>query len=298
MAFIDELRLTMFNHIKKHPTIHFWYRMIKNMILEFGRDGCFHLAAGIAYYGIFSIFPLLIITISIMGYKLGRPEAAARIREIMTGILPGQADMIMSNVETIARDRGSLGILGILILLWTARGLFLAMEYSLNKTWGTPSYRSIIGRNMIAFFLIFTIGIILGISVSASAVIVYVEHLKVPVLNITLHQLAFWGVINKWLISTLLMFTVFLLLFKVLPHTKVKLREIMPGAIFSTICWKIAEFCYIWYMKNMANLSAVYGSIGGMLGILMLFYIASTVFLLGAEFNIVYIRMKYKREIL
>lgn len=297
MVVIEELKLSFFNFIKKYPTLHFWYLMIKNMILEFGRDGCLHLAAGIAYYGIFSIFPLLIITISILGYKLGQPEAVARIREVMVNILPGQVELIMSNVETIAKDRSSLGILGILILVWTARGLFLAMEYSLNKTWGTPSYRSIIGRNMIAFFLIFTIGIILGISVSASAVIVYVNQLKVPILNISLNQLVLWGVINKWLVSTLLMLTIFLLLFKVLPHTRVKLREILPGAIFSTICWKLAEFGYIWYMKNMANLSAVYGSIGGMLGILMLFYIGSIVFLLGAEFNIVYIRMKYKREL-
>jgi membrane protein len=297
MVIIDEFKIKALNYIKKYPNLHFWYLMIKNMIQEFGRDGCFHLAAGIAYYGIFSIFPLLIITISIVGFKLGQPEAVARIREIMISVLPGQAESIMSNVETIAKDRGSLGILGLLILVWIARGLFLSMEYSLNKTWGTPSYRSVIGRNMIAFFLIFTIGIILGISISASAVIVYVNQLKVPILNISLNQLALWGVINKWLISTLLVFMIFLLLFKVLPHTKVRLREILPGAVFATICWKIAEFCYIWYMKNMANLSAVYGSIGGLLGILMLFYIAATVFLLGAEFNIVYIRMKFKREI-
>ena len=292
---INKLIETINREIRKRPTIYFWYLLIKNTILEFNRDGCLHLAAGIAYFGIFSVFPMLIIIISIFGYQIGHEETIAQIIQFLQDYLPSQTGVIISNVQTIAADRGKLGIVGFLILLWTGRGLFLAMEHSLNKTWGTPSYRSVIGRNMIAFFLIFMIGLILGFSLILSGVIVYLSQKKIPVLNISLSQLAFWGIINKWLISTFLVFVVFMLLFKVLPHTRVSLREIMPGAIFSTIIWKLAEFGYIWYMKNMANLSAVYGSIGGLLGVLLLFYIISIVFLLGAEFNIVYLRIKHRK---
>lgn len=283
------------NEIRKRPTIYFWYLLIKNTILEFNRDGCLHLAAGIAYFGIFSVFPMLLIIISIFGFQIGHEETIARITQLIQDYLPSQTGVIVSNVQTIAADSSKLGIVGFLILLWTGRGLFLAMEHSLNKTWGTPSYRSVLGRNLIAFFLIFMIGLIMGLSLILSAIIVYLSQKKIPILNISLSQLAFWGIINKWLISTFLVFVIFMLLFKVLPHTRVSLKEILPGAIFSTIFWKLAEFGYIWYMKNMANLSAVYGSIGGLLGVLLLFYIASIVFLLGAEFNIVYLRIKHRR---
>ena len=294
---IDKVLSSFNKRIKDKPGLYFWYLLIKNTIMEFNRDGCLHLAAGIAFFGIFSVFPILLIIISIMGYQLGHEETIVRIMGFLQDYLPSQTNVIINNVQTIAADRGKLGIVGILILLWTGRGLFLAMEHSLNRTWGTPSYRSVIGRNLIAFFLIFMIGLILGISLILSAVIVYLSQRKIPVLNISLNQIAFWGIINKWLISTFLIFIIFLLLFKVLPHTKVSIREIMPGALFSTIFWKIAEFGYIWYMKNMANLSAIYGSIGGLLGVLLLFYIASIVFLLGAEFNIVYLRIKRRRLI-
>lgn len=292
---INKIIETINKEIRKRPTIYFWYLLIKNTILEFNRDGCLHLAAGIAYFGIFSIFPMLLIIISIFGNQIGHEETIARIIQFLQDYLPTQTGVIISNVQTIAADSGKLGVVGFLILLWTGRGLFLAMEHSLNKTWGTPSYRSVIGRNLIAFFLIFMIGLILGLSLILSGVIVYLSQKKIPVLNISLSQLAFWGIINKWLISTFLVFVVFMLLFKVLPHTRVSLKEIMPGAVFSTIVWKLAEFGYIWYMKNMANLSAVYGSIGGLLGVLLLFYIISIVFLLGAEFNIVYLRIKHRR---
>jgi len=292
---MEKTKISLIRELKKRPRLYFWYMLIKNMILEFNRDGCLHLAAGIAFFGIFSIFPILLIIISILGFKLGHEETVVRIMGFLQDFLPSQTDLIIQNVETIARDRKAVGVVGLLILLWTGRGLFLAMEHSLNRTWGTPSYRSVIGRNLVAFFLIFMIGIILGLSLILSAIIAYLEQFKVPVLNFSLNQLALWGIINKWLISTFLIFVIFLLLFKVLPHTHVKIREILPGALFSTICWKIAEFCYIWYMKNMANLSAIYGSIGGLLGVLLLFYIASIVFLLGAEFNIVYLRIKHRR---
>lgn len=286
---------TINKQIRKKPAIYFWYLLIKNTIQEFNRDGCLHLAAGIAYFGIFSIFPMLLIIISMLGRHLGHEETIFRITQFLQDYLPSQAGVIIGNIQTIAADGSKLGIVGFLILLWTGRGLFLAMEHSLNRTWGTPSYRSVIGRNLIAFFLIFMIGMIMGLSLILSAVIVYLSQKKIPVLNISLSQLAFWGIINKWLISTFLVFVIFMLLYKVLPHSKIKLNEIMPGAVFSTIFWKLAEFGYIWYMKNMANLSAVYGSIGGLLGVLLLFYIASIVFLMGAEFNIVYLRIKHRK---
>lgn len=291
----DQFKLV--REIKKRPRLHFIYLLIKNTILEFNRDGCLHMSGGIAFFGIFSIFPLLLIIISLLGFKLGNQDTIQGIIPFLKGIAPSQAEVVLQNVDTIARDRGKLGVAGLLILLWTGRGLFLALEYSLNRAWGTPSTRSVIGRNLVAFFLIVMICLILGISLVASAVIAYLTQLQIPWLNFSLHQISNWVTIYKWLVSTFLVFSVFLLLFKVLPHTRVTFKEILPGVLFSTICWKLAEFGYIWYMKNMANLSAIYGSIGGILGVMLLFYIASIVFLLGAEFNIVYLRIKDRRDL-
>lgn len=294
---ISELKLKTIQWIKKSPRLYFWYLLIRNLILEFNRDGCLHLAAGIAFFGMFSIFPILLIIISILGYRFGHTESLNQIMSLLQQHLPAQADLIINNVEVLAKDRSKLGIAGLLILLWTGRGLFLALEYSLNRAWGNPNFRSVIGRNLLAFFLILTMSIVLGLSVVMSASFVYLEQIKIPVIDFALNQLSFWSVINKWIISTTIVMIIFILLFKMLPHTKVSFKEILPGAIFATICWKAAEFGYIWYMKNMANLSAIYGSIGGLLGVLLLFYIAAIVFLLGAEFNIVYLRIKYKKEL-
>ena len=122
--------------------------------------------------------------------------------------------------------------------------------------------------------------------------IAYITNLKVLYLSISHSQWKMIGGINRWPISTILLFVIFLILYKVLPHTRVMLADILPGALFSTIGWKSAEFGYMWYMSHMAKIAEVYGSIGGMVGILLWFYIAAAVFLLGAEFIIVNLRLK------
>lgn len=294
---MKHLKKRILDLLKKNRIVYYWFLLAKNTIWKFARDGCPVLAAGIAFFTMFSLFPIMLIGISIIGFKYGQPEAIARINEFLIKFLPGKSNIIINNIETIAHDRGTIGAVGILILLWTGRGIFLAMEHSLNRVWGISTRRSILGRSLTVFFLILMIGILLGISMFLSAIIAYLTQIKVPILNLSLSELSFWGAVNKWLLSTVLIFFIFILLFKVLPHKKFSIREILPGALFATICWKIAEFAYIFYMSNMGKLSEVYGSIGGILGILLWFYIAGLVFMLGAEFNIVFLRLKNSKSI-
>jgi len=246
------------------------------------------LSSGIAFSALFSLFPLLLIAISLIGYKFSKPEVVSGVNEIIERFFPCQVDVIMQNVQTIANDSGKIGLVGILMLLWAARGLFLAIEYSINKIWGTPTSRSIIGRNLTAFLSIFIMGVVLYFSLILSTVIAFLTRLEIPVFNITLSKLSFWGSINKWLVSTIIIFIFFVVLFKVMPHTRIKVKDIMPGALFAAICWKISELSYIWYMSNMGRLSEVYGSIGGVIGVLLWLHITAIVFLLGAEFNLSY----------
>ncbi len=282
--------------IRAHPNLHFVYLLVRNTISGFGRDGGYHLAAGIAFFALFSLFPLLLVFISIIGFKIGTPEAIQQIHIFLNKIFPAKSSLIMDNIQIIAKDKSKLGLVGILILFWCGRGLFLALEYSLNRIWGTPSGRSVLGRNALAFFLIFVGGLILGFSMVLSAFIAFITNVRVPIINFSLSRLTFWGTLNNWILSTLLIFVIFLLLYKILPHSKVTLKEILPGALFSTVCWKIAEFAYIFYMSNMAKFSEIYGSIGGLLGLLFWFYIGSIVFILGVEFNLVFLRLKgYKK---
>lgn len=278
--------------IKKHPRLNFIFLLLLNTYMEFARDGCMLMAAGIAFFAVFSLFPIILIGISLIGYRLGRPDAIMSILNFLNEFLPGKTGAIMTNIRTIAEDRGKIGIAGFVMLLWAGRGMFLAMEHSLNRVWGNPAGRNFVGRNLVAFLLIFSMGLVLGLSMFLSAIIAYLTQLKIPVLNIPVSSLAYYGTINKWLVSTILIFTIFSVLFRVLPHSRVGFKDVMPGAVFATIVWKLAEFGYIWYMSNMAKLSEVYGSIGGILGILLWLYIAAIVFMLASEFNIVYLRLK------
>jgi membrane protein len=292
MYFIDQLKISSRRWIREHKTLDFYYIILKNTLMEFAEDGGAHMAAGIAFFIFFSLFPILLIGISIVGYKFSSPSSMADIQQFLTQFLPAQADFLLANVQAISKARQQTGLLGLLGLLWSGRGMFLAMEYSLNKAWGNAPSRSFMGSNLLALSLIFIIGIILILIVAISSILTYLINLKVPIFNFSLSQLSLIVTINQWVISTLLIFLIFMVLYKVLPHSKLSIRDVVPGAVFSTIIWKIAEAVYIWYIANMANLAEVYGSIGSIIGILLWLYIAAAVFLLGAEFNISYLRRK------
>jgi membrane protein len=263
--------------------------------MEFAADSCPQMAAGIAYFIFFSIFPILLIGISIAGFRLDSPEALVNISQSLQQFLPPeQADFLIRNIEAITAARAETGIVGLVGLIWAGRGMFLAMEASLNEAWGNPPTRSFMGRNLVAILLIFLIGLALIASVMLSSIIGFLTTLEIPVLDFSLSELEFIGVLNRWIVSTFLIFLVFSVIYKILPHNKVTFRNIIPGAIFSTIVFKLAEFGYIWYISNMANLASVYGSIGSLIGILLWLYIGSIILLFGAEFNISYLRFRNK----
>lgn len=280
------------NFVETRPRLNYWYLILKNIILGLRQDGGLHLAAGIAFFALFSLFPILLISVSILGFKFNQPGAAPGMMEFLSDFLPGHMDIIMKNFEAIAKDREKIGILGILILLWAGRGTFLAMEYSLNRVWDLPSRRSIIGRNLVALSLIFILLMIAGSSMAISTVVAYLSQIKVPILNVRISEFAIYAALNKWIFSTLLIFVVFLVLFKVLPHCRITFRQAFPGALLATLLWKISDLCYSWYISNVARMSELYGSLGGILGVMLWFYVAAIIFLAGAKLNIVRLRLR------
>ncbi|MFP4498650.1 MAG: YihY/virulence factor BrkB family protein [Vulcanimicrobiota bacterium] len=289
---ITDFFASLVKPVREHRITGRWYLIIENTVMEFGKDGGFHLSAGIAYFAMFSMIPILLIVISVVGYSISSADAIQAISNFVNRLIPGQSKLILDNVRTIAEDRGKVGLLGLLLLTWSGRGIFLAMEYSINRVWGNNSSRSVISRNILAFTLIFILFLVVIIFMLISTISTFLIKLKIPVLDISLSEISFWSSLERWGLSTLLVFVIFLLLYKILPHLDLTFGDVLPGAVLATILYKILEALYIWYISNIARLSQVYGSIGGLLGIMLWFFISSIVLLLGAEFCYVYLNTR------
>ncbi len=290
-SYLIKYQEKIFSFIKKKPFLYYWLRLFKNTLGGFSHDGGFHLSAGLAFFALFATFPMLLLGISFLGFHLSHPEAIAGVTDYLNRFLPYQADTIIQNARSIANYRGRIGIAGFVILMWVSRGLFLALEYSVNQLWNLDSRRSYIHRNILAFALILSLTILSGLSLLTTTVIAYLTQLEIPILNISICQLSFYGQVNRFILSTMFVFLVFTILFKLLPHCRVTIKEIIPGALFTTILWKLAEMGYLWYMSNMARMQEIYGSLGGLFGVIFWFYIGAIVFSIGAKFCVVRLRL-------
>ena len=111
-------------------------------LTDFSRNNCPYVAAGIAYWTLFSLFPLALAGISILGFLYATPEEQSRIVEGIIKLIPVSVDYLSRLVEDVTRQRGALGGMAIIGLLWTGSAVFAAVRKGINHAWhiGKPHY--------------------------------------------------------------------------------------------------------------------------------------------------------------
>lgn len=124
-----------------------YWELVRRTLREFLKDACMHMAAGIAYYAFFSLFPLLLGLIAILGIILEPTEVQERLLEMVLQVFPVSAGLVAHNVEGVVASRGALGLLSILGLIWSAMLVFAAIRRSLNRAWDLEKERPFLGRS-------------------------------------------------------------------------------------------------------------------------------------------------------
>jgi membrane protein len=131
-ARIEKLKLAIrYSRFARFPPVVLAWRVIQGM----SRDDATHLVAGIAYYAIFSLFPLLLGCLAIIGIVLNSESQRQRFLDFVSQNLPGASGFVTRNVEGIVRFRGTLGIVSIIGLIWSASAVFGAITRAVNRAW-------------------------------------------------------------------------------------------------------------------------------------------------------------------
>ena len=151
----------------RNPLVLLVWRVFKEM----GDDDATHLAAGVAYYAVFSLFPLLLGLLANSGYVLASETIAQSFLSYVTGYLPGSEDLVAQNVSGVVQFRGVLGIGAVVGLLWSASAVFGAISRAVNRAWDVPHGRPFYIAKPLQIGMAFVVGIIFLISTSATSVI-------------------------------------------------------------------------------------------------------------------------------
>jgi membrane protein len=276
-------------HRKKDRLLQiFVVQLIYRTVNESSQHDAGHRAAGVAYYAILSIFPLLLGLIAVFGIFLPRANLQDELLRFVSTNLPGATDLLNQNIVSIINLRGTLGILSVIGLLWGASAMFSAINLAINRAWDIRRDRPFYIRKARELVMVFGIGILFLLSLGASAIITILQR-------VADHPAADMIIVNigSRLVAFLLILAVFMLLYKLVPNTKTHWRYIWPGAILAAVLFEIARTLFILYLNNFANYQLIYGSIGSIIALLVWIYFSAFIVILGAEFSFQYSRMRF-----
>ncbi|MBE0689479.1 MAG: YihY/virulence factor BrkB family protein [Anaerolineae bacterium] len=237
-------------------------------------------AAALAYYAVFSIFPLSLLLAVIISRVLGPVVAQQQIQLGLSSFLPPSAssvfDLVETNVTTALAQSQSFGIIAIAGLTWSGLGLFTNITTSLDHIFRVPESRSIWRQRLIAVVMTLILIALVGASFVTSAA----QRLLNALL---LERPSVWLTIGIYFLPFALNMAIFALQFRYVPARTVKWDAVWPAAIVGAVGWELAKSSFGWYLNNVANYQFVYGSLATVIVLLFWAYLIAAIFLFSAE---------------
>ena len=268
--------------------------LVVRTLQEMSDDDATHMAAGVAYYALFSIFPLLLGLIAIVSYLdvLESETVRTEITDFVTDYLPGSEDMIDSNVESANRLQGALGVFAILGLIWSGSAIFGAVARAVNRAWDVHKDRPLLVSKPRQLVMALGVGVLFMLSLSAATFARVAGHLSesnVPGVGFLVEAI---GVVLLQGSSFVLSLCIFLLIYKFMPNTRTYWGYIWPGALLAAVLFELAKNAFILFLDRIATFESVYGSLGPVIALLLWTYVSSLILILGAELSSEYGRLR------
>jgi membrane protein len=271
-------------HIKDYWTL------LKDAGSQWLDDKAPRLGAALAYYTIFSIAPLLVIAIGVIGFLFGRHEAVQQqIVGQIKDLVGGEGGKAIETMVASASHPGTgiLGtILGVVMLLFGAISLFGQLQDALNTIWGVEPKpgRGLLGMlkdRLLSFSMVLGTVFLLLVSLIVSAALAAVGRLLGD------WQSSLLGEGINLLVSLVVITLLFAMIFRFLPDAKVAWRDVWLGAGLTTVLFAVGKFVLGLYLGRSGTASA-YGAVGSLAVLLIWIYYSAQIFLFGAELTKAY----------
>lgn len=269
---------------------------VRETLAEFAGDRCQQMAAGLAFFMVFSLPPLLLILLSITAALFGAPAVEERlIGEISALIGDRGADAVEIMVSNVAADsRGPLAAtLGALVLLFGATAAFTQLQAALNEAWAVApdpakgGLRNFLVKRLLSLGMVLAVGFLLLVSLVVSTALATVGDW----ITASLPSWASTGLLmaSNALLSFALITVLFAAIFKVLPDARIAWRDVWVGALLTALLFVAGKFLIGFYLRR-SDLGSTYGAAGSLVVLLVWIYYTSVVLLLGAEVTQVWAR--------
>ena len=253
----------------------------------------FAVAKASAFSLIFTLFPLLLVLGTFLAASKHTEVYLREISHSVGNMLPAGGQIALGFLKGSAQRPVRWMVVTSLVTLFTATGVITSWMSGFRAAYGLPKVWSIFKEHLVALLLVVLAGIPLTF---ATILVVFGNSIEVDILlhtgrEFSKYVFSLWAML-RWLISIVTSTAVMALIYHhAIPRTQ-RWHSVLPGAVLATVMWFGATALFGWYLRYFVNYSALYGSLGTAMGLLLWLYILSVIVLVGAEFN----AMLYPRE--
>ena len=269
---------------QRHRRLSFAAAVVK----KFGDDGAGQLAALIAYYGFVSLFPLLLVLVTVLGFVLeGDPKDQASVLHSALGQFPIIGDQLQSNIHSLKGSAGALAI-GVVGLLLGGLGIVGVTQNAFQQVWHIPRKHrpNFLAWRLRGLGLLVVLGVLLVVSTVAAGYVTAQTAGPVAVVG---------GVLLALVFNLLLFFAAF----RFLSPEEIPTKDLIPGVIFAAILWQILQHIGGYYVAHVVrHAQETSGLFAFVLGLLAWLYLGGQVTLIAAEINVVHARRLWPRSVL
>ena len=252
-------------------------------------------AASIAYYALLSLFPFILLVISLLGSITADEEDRLAVLTFIFRYFPTQIDFLSAQLDAFRQTRVQVGVAGSLALIWASLGVFGAITAAVNEAWGVEKQRSFWKHRMVSFLMLVVAG---GVMILALLFVSAMQVAQASWFYVMIARFEWLTALQSFAwryAATILLILGVGLVFYWIPNAKTRFRDVWVGAVLTGVLWTLAFDGFSWYIAQNSRLSMIHGSIAAVVVFLLWIYISSVILMYGVEFTAAYARLRRRR---
>lgn len=260
-----------------------WLSLLGESITRFRIMRGLETSASLSFYALFSVFPLTLLLASLLGMIFQGQDAYLRAVAFIRTMLPFSGELIDKELRDVFSQRGSLGIVGGLGLLWSASGYFNTLAANINLAWPKVKLRSFVTSRLVALGMIGVMVLMMMASILSTMLIGLLPGVLFFLGDSqTIVSSRPW-LIGLRLFSVFFTYITFAAIYRWIPNKDVDWKSILTGSLLTMLAWEFARFLFTFYLSSgLARYQFVYGSLGALIALLVWIYFSNLITLYGA----------------
>jgi membrane protein len=258
-------------------------------------DGLTH-AASIAYYALLSLFPFVLLMLSVLGSITADASDRDRVVAFVFEYFPRQFEFITGQIDAFRASTLRIGVGGTVGLVWASLGFFNAVTSAVNHAWAVEKRRSFLKHRLVGFLMLLSAGGILLIAIAIVSATKVAQSRWFGTLQVQSALIEWVSGVMANQLATLLLIGCVALLFYFIPNTRVRFRDVWPGAILVGMLWRGALSAFSWYVRDLASWNVIHGSVAAAVVFLLWIYVCAVILLYGVEMTAAYARFQDAAE--